>query len=191
MPGIADRGTGLWRAIAWAEGSLLLGLAGVGIAAVSTMPSCDSFLHGCPPGESAIGGDTIVWLVASGAALAGGIFMASWTSGWIEARAAVRATVALAAAAAALWLGGWASVGLVDEFLPSVVVAVGVAGTLAIRPSWPRAVIARLVVLAVFVILAVGMASVAGLVILLSLLTLPAMGAVESALRPIESERVG
>lgn len=99
--------------------------------------------------------------------------------------------VALGAGAAALWLGGRASVVLVDEYLPALVLAVGVAGITAIRPSSPRAVTARVVVLAIFVVLAVGMANAGALVIGLALLTLPAIGAVESAVGSAEHERAG
>jgi hypothetical protein len=177
-----ERRIGLWPAIAWAEGLLLLGLAGVGLAIVSTWPSCNNFLQGCAPRERSLGGDSIVWLVASAAALAGGIFMAAWTSGWPRTRVVVRGTIALAASAAALALGAIASNGLTGEYLPAIVLAVGVAGIVAIRPTSPRAVTERSVTLAIFVALALVFGSVAALVVLLALVTLPAMGAVESAL---------
>ena len=109
-----------------------------------------------------------------------GIVMASWTSGWHGSRVLVQAAVALMAGAVALGLGGKAFDVLVDEYLPALVLAVGVAGAVAIRPSSRRAVTARLVVLAIFVVLAIGVPS-AGVVILLTVLALPAMGAVESA----------
>jgi hypothetical protein len=68
------------------------------------------------------------------------------------------------------------------------VLGVGVAGIIAIRPSSSRATTARLVVLAIFAVLALGMADAGALVIGLALLTLPAMGAVESALGAAEPE---
>ena len=184
MRGMADRGTGLWRAIAWAEGLLLLGLVGVGLAAASTFQSCDLF-GDCTPGGTWLDSESVVWLVPSGVALASGIFIATWASGWSGARAVVQATVALGASAVALGLGGIASVWLVDEYLPALVLSVGVAGIVAIRPTFPGAVTARLVVLAILVLLALGVATIAA-VTLLTLLTLPAMGAVESAIRPTE-----
>lgn len=183
IPRVADRGSGLWPAIAWAEGFLVVGLVAVVFAVASTFQSC-SLLFGCPPGETSLGAEAIGWLVVSGVAVATGIFMASWTSGWPRARAVGQATLALIAGAAALWLVGRASVELVDEYLPALAPAVGVAGTIAIRPSSPRAVTARLVVLAIFAVLAIGVANTSGLVILLTLLTLPAIGAVESAVGP-------
>jgi hypothetical protein len=191
MSDTADRGTGLWPALAWAEGFLLVGLAFVGLAIASTLPSCDSLLFGCAPSERSLGGDSIVFLVTAGAALAAGIFMASWTSGWVGPRVLLQATIALVTTAAALPVGAIASRGLVDEYLPALVLAVGVAGTVAIRPSSPQAVTARLVILAIFVVLAVGVASVAGLVVLLALLILPAMGAAESALGSTDLDRDG
>lgn len=159
---------------------MLVGLAAVGLAIASSLESC-SFLGGCAPGESSLGGESVVWLVFSGVAVAIGTFMASGARPPRSQRATVQGTVAVVAGAAALGLGGGVSVVLVDEYLPALVLAVGVAGTVAIRPSSPRAVRARLVVVAIFVVLAIGVANVAGLVILLALLTLPAMGAVESA----------
>jgi hypothetical protein len=180
MP-MADRSSGVWRAIAWAESFLLVGLVAVGLAILSTWESC-SFLSGCPPGESSFGRESVVWFVFSGVAVAIGIVMAALRSGWPGNRGAVQAMVALVAGAVALGLGAGVSVVLVDEYLPALVLAVGVAGTVAIRPSSPRAIRARWVTLAIFVVLAIGVANVAGLVILLALLTLPAMGAVESAI---------
>jgi hypothetical protein len=175
-----NRSGGLWPAIAWAEGFMLVALAAVGLAVVSTFGSCD-FLGGCGPGESSLGAESVVWLVFAAAAMATGIFMASWTSGWPRSRAVVQATLALVAGAGALLMGGRASDALVGEFLPALVLAVGVAGSIAIRPSSSRAVTARAVVVTVFVLLAVGVASAGELAIGLALLTLPAIGAVESA----------
>ena len=143
---------------------------------------------GCTQNESSFGAqDLVVWLVVFGVAMAIGIVMASWTSGWHGSRVLVQAAVALMAGAVALGLGGKAFDVLVDEYLPALVLAVGVAGAVAIRPSSRRAVTARLVVLAIFVVLAIGVPS-AGVVILLTVLALPAMGAVESAVAPTAPE---
>jgi hypothetical protein len=182
-----NRSGGLWRAIAWAEVLLVVGLAAVVFAVASSFESC-GFLSGCEPGEDSFGTESVAWLVVSAAAAAMGIFMASWTSGWPRARAVVQATAALLAGAVALWLGGQAAEVLVDEYLPALVLAVGVAGIIAIRPASSRAINARVVVLAILVLLAVGMANAGAVVIGLALLTLPAIGAVESAIGSTEPE---
>jgi hypothetical protein len=178
-----SRSGGLWPAIAWAEALLALALLAVVFAVASTISSC-GFLSGCEPGETSYGAASILWLVVAGCAAATGISMASWASGWRPpARAVLQATAAFLAGAAALWLGWRASIALVDEYLPALVLGVGVAGIVAIRPSSARAISARLAVLGILVLLALGMANIGVLVIGLALLTLPAMGAVESALR--------
>lgn len=175
------QGGGLWPAIAWAETLLAVGLAGAGLAVASAFESCD-FLGGCPPTESSSGAASVVWLVFAAAVTGTGFFMASWTSGWRGPRAVAQGAAALVAGAAAGWLGGEVSVAIVDEFLPALVLGVGVAGTIAIRPTVPRAIGARLVALAILAVLAVGTADSGGVVIGLALLTLPALGVVERAL---------
>src|SRR5687768_1826520 len=121
MPGTADRGGGLWLAIAWAEGFLLAGLAAVGLAIASSSQSCFDFVGGCPPGESSLGGESVVWLALSGVCVAIGIVMAALASGWPGSRGALQGTVAVVAGAAALGMGGVVFAGLVDEYLPAVV----------------------------------------------------------------------
>jgi hypothetical protein len=74
---------------------------------------------------------------------------------------------------------------LVDDVLPALVLAIGVEGAIAVRPPWPGAVRARVVVVAGLTVLAAVLAAggqgadVA--IFALALLALPAVGVADAA----------
>lgn len=166
-----------WSAVAWAEGLILVGLVLLGAAIATSLRFC-TFTLGCDDQSSSGGAGSLILLVLGLVALAGSPFVAARRSGWpAPARAAALAVLASAAAAV---LGAVVFGVLVDDVLPALVVALGVAGGLAVRPPSGRAVPVRLAVVGALVVLAgvFGAESLRsdGAILVLAFLTLPAIG---------------
>jgi len=161
-----------WAAVAWAEGLILAGIALVG-AAVATSARFCTFSLGCD-GKSSVGGGSLVLLALGLVAIVGSPVAAARSSG----RPAPGRAAALAALAfvLALVVGAIVFAVLVDDVLPALVLALGVEGSIAVRPPSRRAVNVRIVVVAALVVLSGVLHSSDVTILLLALLTLPAIG---------------
>ena len=173
-----------WAAVAWAEGLILAGLVLVG-AAVATSARFCTFTLGCNGGSSLSGASLV--LVALGlVAIIGSPVAAARRSGWPAAgRAAALAALAFVLA---LVVGAIVFALLVDDVLPALVLALGVEGGIAVRPPSRRAVFARIVVVAIFVVLAgvfgAGSRRSDAAILLLALFTIPAIGLADAISGP-------
>ncbi len=162
--------------MAWAEGLILAGIALVG-AAVATSTRFCTFSLGCD-GRSSLGGVSLVLVALGLVALIGSPVAAARRSGWRSAGGA--AALAALAFLLALVIGAIVFAVLVDDVLPALVLALGVEGSIAVRPPTRRAVTARIVIVVALVVLAgvfgAGSRRSDAAILLLALLTLPAIG---------------
>jgi hypothetical protein len=169
-------GRSTWTAVAWLEGLTVAGLGLLGLAFVRSIRWCATAL-GCD-GQSSGGGAEVALAALGLVALLAAPVLASRLSG----RAAPVATSALALLAfvGVLAIGGILFVALVGNELPALVLALGVEGSIAVRPPTARAVNARVVVVASLVVLATvfgaGNAASSAIIFVLALITLPAIG---------------
>jgi hypothetical protein len=176
-------GRSTWTAIAWLEALTVTGFALLGLAFVRSVRWCATAL-GCD-GQSSGGGAETALAVLGLVALLGAPVVASRLSG----RAAPVATAALALLAfvGVLAIGGILFVELVGNVLPALVIALGVEGSIAVRPPTARAVKARVVVVASLVVLATvfgaGTAASIAISFVLALITLPMIGLADAIVR--------
>ena len=176
-----------WLAVAAAELLLLVGLALVFAGFAASLEFCTISL-GCDA-ESSSNGGAVLLLVLGLVVLAAAPVAASYLSGWPSPVAA--AAVAFGAFVAAFVVGAI----VFANFLVGLVVALGVGGSVAVRPASPHAVRARVVVVAVLVTLAAlvgtGVRQSAGATLVLALLTLPAIGYADSLSRAFSRDPNG
>jgi hypothetical protein len=168
-----------WVAVAAAELLLLVGLALVFAGFAASFELCTISL-GCDA-ESSSNGGALLLLVLGLVALAAAPAAASYLSGWPSP-----------IAAAALSIGAFVAAFLVGtivfaDFLVGLVVALGVGGSVAVRPASPYALRVRVVVVAAVVAVAAfvgtGVRRSTGATLVLALLTLPAIGYADSLSR--------
>lgn len=163
--------------MAWAEGLILAGIILLGAAIATSFRFC-TFTLGCDDQSSSAGAGSILLLVLGLVALVGSPVVAARRSGRpAPSRAAGIAVLGFVGAAA---LGALVFGVLVDDVLPGLVLALGVAGGLAVQPPSARAVVLRAVVVGALVVLAgvFGAQSLRsdGAILVLAFLTLPAIG---------------
>lgn len=173
-----------WAAVAWAEGLILAGIAFLG-AAVATSTRFCTFSLGCD-GRSSLRGVSLVLAALGLIAVIGAPVAAARRSGWPAAgRAAALAALAFLLA---LVIGAIVFAVLADDVLPALVLAVGVEGSIAVRPPSRRAINARIVVVAALVVLAGALAAGPSrsdaVILLLALVTLPAIGLADTISGP-------
>jgi hypothetical protein len=158
-----------WAAVAWAEGISLVGLILLAIAVVSSVQDCTVSL-GCA-NDSSISTGAVLLLAAIGLIpLGASSLVAAHLSGWQSPNRVAASSVA--AFFAVLALGA-----LVSGRLPALVLALAVQAGVAVRPPSRRAVTARVVVIALLVVLAFVVASGRnGVLFLLVLLAIPSIG---------------
>lgn len=176
-----------WAAVAAAEVLILIGLALVFAAFASSFQFCTGSL-GCD-GESSAGGGTLLLLLLGLFSLGAAPVAASFLSGWPSpVRAAALSVVAFVGA---LVIGAI----VFDNVLVGLVVALGVGGSIAVRPPSPRAVGVRIVTVAVLVGLAgvtgTGVHQSAEATLVLAVLTLPAIGYADAISRAFAASGEG
>ena len=181
-----------WAAVAWAEGLILAGIALVGAAAATSARFCTLSL-GCD-GRSSLSGVSLVLAALGLVAIIGSPVAAARRSRWpAPGRAAALAALAFLVA---LVIGAIVFAALVDDVLPALVLALGVEGSIAVRPPSRRAVNTRIVVVVALVVLSgvfgAGSRRSDAAILLLALLTLPAIGVADTiSVRPKQNPSPG
>ncbi len=139
-----------WAAVVWAEALLILGILLLGI--VAAQPSCDFISLGCS-GEPSDDGSLVVLLLGAGlVALVASPLVAARLSGWPSAF--VAALFAFGAFVAALIVGAVLIGAFANDGCPGVVLGLGVAGIVAVRPPFRQAIPMRVVLVVSLAVLA-------------------------------------
>ncbi len=139
-----------WAAVVWAEALLILGILLLGI--VAAQPSCDFISLGCS-GEPSDDGSLVVLLLGAGlVALVASPLVAARLSGWPSAF--VAALFAFGAFVAALIVGAVLIGAFANDGRPGVVLGLGAAGIVAVRPPFRQAIPMRVVLVVSLAVLA-------------------------------------
>jgi hypothetical protein len=163
-----------WTAVVAAEVLLVAGLVLVFVGFAKSFEFCTGSL-GCDEQSSGGGGVFLVFLLGLVAIVAAPM-AASYLSGWPSpGRAAARSVLVFLAVFAL-------TTTVFHNFLAGLAVALGVGGSLALRPTSPHAVRARIVAVVVLVVL-VAAAQRSASDLLLALLALPAIGVADAIAR--------
>ena len=127
--------------------------------------------------ESSGGGGAFLLFVLGVVAIVAAPAAASYLSGWpAPGRAAARSVLAFLAVFALTAM-------VFDNYLSGLAVALGVGGSLALRPTSPGAVRARIVAVVILVVLVAAAQPSVAESLLLALLALPAIGVADAISR--------